>query len=710
MKKSFNILLVLIIAFFTLPFGGNTVLADEKAYDNIKDGDYDITAKALNKDTDEKSGAAGFINEEAKLSIQDGEVEFTITIPDNEMAEIKGLQVEDIEPKVKEDDEARYMTYKLDSLESELSAQVQYEVPSLEMNHDVSFKFVLEGLDELPIVDKDSETSEEPADDNSGESDDQSENGSDNDENEGELGDSEENEGSDKNGSNGSENEGRVVTPNETIIENTTQLTMPKDLPEDVKVTITPKEKVENQGNLEIAGDVLEYEFENLGENQGTFELVMGYDQKKYNSDDYDVDIYYYNEEKGKWEAQDGTAKDGQITVDVDHFSTYGVFAEKVESSDEDESDGTENSTDPIVVPENPEEIDYTIMHENGNKKSTADSFFVKPGLLLEKDGKKYVQVTITNGDMVKDLSSEYGDASIVKENDDESIDVQFRVNDGLSDTLLDMRIVVPGMYDSTHEAMFVFTEEEPIEDPKTDPKKEPKENPNEEPKEEELLTPDKAYEIDYVINHEDGSKPSISNDFFEKPAFLLEKDGKKYVQMKIINGDMITELSNKYGDALLVKENDDGSIVVQLRINEDLSDMLLDMHVVVPPGAIPGFPGYDEDHKAIFVFDKDSMKEIDSSKFQLVDSGDGKTLGEDDDDEQPNEDPENLNKVTNTDDTPEKPEFGSNGDNGKGSNTGNGGNTQNPQTGDTSNILLYALLLIGSVIPLGVKLKRRFI
>src|SRR5690625_7271611 len=106
------------------------------------------------------------------------------------------------------------MTYKLDSLESELSAQVQYEVPSLEMNHDVSFKFVLEGLDELPIVDKDSETSEEPADDNSGESDDQSENGSDNDEYEGELDDSEENEDTDKIGYKCSEIECRYVITN----------------------------------------------------------------------------------------------------------------------------------------------------------------------------------------------------------------------------------------------------------------------------------------------------------------------------------------------------------------------------------------------------------------------------------------------------------------------------------------------------------------
>src|SRR5690625_1102353 len=136
MRKSFNILLVLLIAFFTLPFGGYTVSAGEKVYDNIKDGEYDIIAKAINADKDEPSGAAGFIEEDAVISVQDGTIELTITIPHNEMAQVSGLQIEGNEPKVIEDEEAKHKTYTLEHLKSELMAQVQYEVPMLDMKHD----------------------------------------------------------------------------------------------------------------------------------------------------------------------------------------------------------------------------------------------------------------------------------------------------------------------------------------------------------------------------------------------------------------------------------------------------------------------------------------------------------------------------------------------------------------------------------------------
>src|SRR5699024_12707368 len=49
------------------------------------------------------------------------------------------------------------------------------------------------------------------------------------------------------------------------------------------------------------------------------------------------------------------------------------------------------------------------------------------------------------------------------------------------------------------------------------------------------------------------------------------------------------------------------------------LSDMTLSMHIVVPSGAIPGFPGYDEEHDAIIVFDEGSKKEIDIGDHMLI-------------------------------------------------------------------------------------------
>src|SRR5699024_9372587 len=123
-------------------------------------------------------------------------------------------------------------------------------------------------------------------------------------------------------------------------------------------------------------------------------------------------------------------------------------------------------------------------------------------------------------------------------------------------------------------------------------PGEDPTEEPKEDPKNEEVdLTPDKAYEINYTILHEDGKKESIANDFFRKPGILLEYDGKTYLQMTVESADMIKALSNKYGSYLTVVDHEDGSRTMQLRVPNDLSDMKLDMHIVVPPvEAIPGF------------------------------------------------------------------------------------------------------------------------
>src|SRR5699024_5327522 len=101
-----------------------------------------------------------------------------------------------------------------------------------------------------------------------------------------------------------------------------TRITVPNNLPKDVEVTINSLEKIKDKGNLEIAGKVYEFDFENIEDYEGTFELVMAYDQDKFNSDEYDIDIYYYDEEKGEWVPQEGKVKDGKITATVNHFST----------------------------------------------------------------------------------------------------------------------------------------------------------------------------------------------------------------------------------------------------------------------------------------------------------------------------------------------------------------------------------------------------
>src|SRR5699024_9059591 len=175
-------------------------------------------------------------------------------------------------------------------------------------------------------------------------------------------------------------------------------------------------------------------------------------------------------------------------------------------------------------------------------------------------------------------------------------------------------------------------------------------------------------------VKHGSEDEASAADSFFKKPAYLLYKNDEKYIQLTVTNSDMIDSLSTANGDVVIVEENKDGSMVIQFKVDGDLSEAIfLDMHITVP-----GM--YSMDHSARLFLDPSSKKEVDATEFMLVasDNGNGPTvkgenngqkLNKDNNNEAPNGDPkENMNKVTNTDNTPEKPEFGSNGDNGEGS------------------------------------------
>jgi len=146
MKKLLIIVSALLLAFNVQLLGDPSAYAATTTYDDIADGEYKITAKALHADKDEASGAAGFISEDAKLTITEENVALTITIIDSDMASIEGLQIEGVEPTK----DGNQWTYTLHSLQPTLKAQVQYEVPMLNMKHDVPFRFALEDLDQLP--------------------------------------------------------------------------------------------------------------------------------------------------------------------------------------------------------------------------------------------------------------------------------------------------------------------------------------------------------------------------------------------------------------------------------------------------------------------------------------------------------------------------------------------------------------------------------
>lgn len=150
-------------------------------------------------------------------------------------------------------------------------------------------------------------------------------------------------------------NEKVSVSKGETIVikDSKTAVVLPADLPEGTKLSVTvPNENnvPYRDGKLELAGGWFNFEFDFNDSDAftGTFQLTLGVNA------DVDLEkahIYYFNESNGEWELVEGK-KDQEnhtITVEVEHFSIYGVFvkADDGEPVDPDLKDTDDGDTDP---------------------------------------------------------------------------------------------------------------------------------------------------------------------------------------------------------------------------------------------------------------------------------------------------------------------------------------------------------------------------
>src|SRR5699024_1989633 len=163
-------------------------------------------------------------------------------------------------------------------------------------------------------------------------------------------------------------------------------------------------------------------------------------------------------------------------------------------------------------------QIDYEIKHESEDKASSADSFFEKPGKVIEKNGKYYLEVTVTSWDMIDHLKANGKAVEIVKEDNKNNLAiVRIPVNKDLSKIVtLRMKVTFAGLYEMEHDARLVMDEsslqadEKPSEKPSEKPTEQPGSKPEEKPEnpQAEVLA-DKTYDIDYTVMHEKENKPS---------------------------------------------------------------------------------------------------------------------------------------------------------------------------------------------------------
>jgi len=156
-----------------------------------------------------------------------------------------------------------------------------------------------------------------------------------------------------------------------SIEEGQTQIVLPEDLPKGTILTVKNVNLISH--DLVEAGDVYEFIviYPDGTESEGHFRLMMGYDQENFTAED--VNIYYYNEVSKEWEKQDGKLDDTYITLDVPHFSIYGVFAKEVPDADRDEDKGQNDGQ------HNDEDKDQNEEHNNDEGETEDTNVVEKP-------------------------------------------------------------------------------------------------------------------------------------------------------------------------------------------------------------------------------------------------------------------------------------------------------------------------------------------
>lgn len=638
MKKLLIIVSALLLAFNVQLLGDPSAYAATTTYDDIADGEYKITAKALHADKDEASGAAGFISEDAKLTITEENVALTITIIDSDMASIEGLQIEGVEPTK----DGNQWTYTLHSLQPTLKAQVQYEVPMLNMKHDVPFRFALEDLDQLP-------KQQEPEVDEPEEEVDQPE-----------AGEEDEKEETKP------EEQPEVTEPEEND--------KPETKPEEKPETSKPEEKPETDGNEEGSKEDQEEPSEEDAKEEtlanGYYNVTSAYkhatEDKPSSMGRYLSEDVFVNVQDGKKEVTitvndhktvtklqvngkdsvsaklDGnkryeTFKIDDVTAPVMAYVEYqapfgdsihyGTASFRIVMDIEDaqtvaaeKQPGANIAAEYVQLADGLYAIDASFINAKNGSDSAMAHYLGKQAYIDVKDGKAVMYVYIQDNETVTKVQVNGNEAVEEIKNGKETL-VGFNVDplltelDGYAEYQAPMSNgkIHYGKADfnialnkNTVKAVNVLPIEQ--EEEKEDPQPEEKpEKPEEKPGKpaQKPGKEDKVSTIDYVIKHATENEASAADNFFVKPAKVVKENGKTYLEVTITSWSMVGSLQvNGKAVKVLKEDKKADTALVKFEVPNNLSTIVpLSMQVTVP-----GL--YDTTHEARLVMDPSTFKE----------------------------------------------------------------------------------------------------
>ncbi|MBU5467579.1 NEAT domain-containing protein [Virgibacillus sp. MSJ-26] len=171
----------------------------------------------------------------------------------------------------------------------------------------------------------------------------------------------------------------------------------------------------------------------------------------------------------------------------------------------------------------------------------------------------------------------------------------------------------------------------------------------------------DGTYEVNYEMKEAGSDNTSIADGYFSKPATLTVENGVKTIQLTVTGADMIKSLSAPNGPVDVVSDNGD-TRTVKFNVDGDFSQPVsMEMHIKVPDL-------YDTTHTARAVFDVSGLDQAGST----------------------------ASKEDSSDEDNATPAAGSNKA------------EENPPTGDSTPIVMYTILLVGSVVALVAARKLR--
>lgn len=182
----------------------------------------------------------------------------------------------------------------------------------------------------------------------------------------------------------------------------------------------------------------------------------------------------------------------------------------------------------------------------------------------------------------------------------------------------------------------------------------------------------DGTYDITYEMKEANSDNTSIADGYFTKPAKLTVKNGVQTIRLTLTGSNYIQSLSGPSGPVKVVSEDTANHVrVVEFSVSGDLSRPInMQMHIIVPDL-------YDQTHTARAVFNVSGLPQGQAE----VPAGTSDSSDE-----------------TTSDTTAETK---TSGESKETTESAAGEKVENPKTGEDSSILLYGLLMVGSVIAL---------